>query len=101
MNGIKLGDRVEITRYRGYSTDGDTLYVGLRGTVDRIDDGDSLPFRVDTDDEGQLWAAEVRKVPNDREHYVTRAKELLEGTHAMAGDILRMARFLAGEDGDR
>lgn len=94
MSEIRVGDRVEITRYREYDDSGE----GLVGSVRQIDN-DDLPYLVETETEGDLWAREVRKLsdgaPPSRDALVARAKEHLAGTPHTADDILRMARFLA------
>jgi hypothetical protein len=96
MTDIRVGDYVEITKYREY----DSSAEGKRGKVVRID-SDSVPYLVDTDDTGEIWAAEVRKVSdasdNSRAALVDKAKETLRGTRHDAADIIDLARFLAGE----
>ncbi|MGW0468280.1 hypothetical protein ACWDX6_23895 [Streptomyces sp. NPDC003027] len=97
MADIKVGDRVEVTKDRDY----DHELVGRPGVVTQIDT-DSIPYLLSfTDDEGgEGWVMEVRRIdaPSDgRERHVTRAKELLADTMHTGDDIIRMARFLAGE----
>jgi hypothetical protein len=92
MADIKIGDRVEITRYRSY----DDEFVGKSGIVTQID-SDSTPYLVLTADEGEIWAEDVRQVVGtDRDALVARAKEHLAGTPHTADDIIRLAEFLAG-----
>ncbi|MFB8071076.1 hypothetical protein [Streptomyces californicus] len=96
MSDVKVGDRVEITKYRDY----DDYANGLTGVVRQVD-SDDVPFLVATDTEGELWVREVHKLDapatSDREALVTRAKELLTGTPHTVTDIINMANFLAGE----
>lgn len=94
MADIKVGDRVRVTGEE---------YRGQVGVVEAVDAADTLyPYCVQLDgDSYALWvqgAEPETATSNDREQHVIRAKELLDGTHPTAGDILRMARFLAGED---
>ncbi|MFJ6237988.1 hypothetical protein ACIQH0_28360 [Streptomyces griseus] len=93
---VKVGDRVEITKYRDY----DDECNGWSGVVVQIDT-DNIPFLVRTSEEGDVWAQEVRKLDTptaiDREALVTRAKELLADTLHTVDDIIAMANFLAGE----
>ncbi|WP_435613258.1 hypothetical protein [Streptomyces sp. bgisy159] len=95
---VKVGDLVEIVKYRSYSSE----YEGLTGRVTAIDE-DDLPYLVDTNDAGEVWAVEVRKVSEPapacpgREALVSKAKSLLADTPHTAADLLRLAEFLAGE----
>lgn len=89
---LKVGDSVEIVSYRTY----DNSYEGLRGRLLQIDD-DDRPYLVDTETEGTVWAAEVRKVDADagRVALVEKAKTLLSDSNPTAADIVRLAEFLA------
>jgi hypothetical protein len=93
MTDIKIGDFVEVTKDRNYETENE----GRRGIVLEVDD-DSIPYLVDVEGD-RVWVMEVRKLDavSDREVHVTRAKELLTGTPHSVDDIIRVARFLAGE----
>ncbi|MFF6928309.1 hypothetical protein [Streptomyces californicus] len=94
MSDVKVGDRVEITQYRRNDDYGN----GRTGVVLQIDT-DDVPFLVETDTRGQMWACEVRKLDAPtatREALVTRAKELLADTPHTVIDIINMANFLSG-----
>ncbi|WP_326812141.1 hypothetical protein [Streptomyces scopuliridis] len=102
---VRVGDRVEITKYREW---GASTFEGRTGRLLEID-SDSIPYRVqfDDSDDGE-WATEVRRIPDvtatspdsagsKRESFVTHAKRLLDGTTHDGADVVRMAAFLAGE----
>lgn len=97
MADIKVGDRVEITKDRDWTSED----VGRQGVVTDADYGDDLPYKVKLDDGDDVWFMDVRKVerpaPTSREAAVSRAKELLTGTDHTGADVIRMAEFLAGE----
>ncbi|MYR43117.1 hypothetical protein [Streptomyces sp. SID5910] len=93
---VKVGDYVEITRYRSYSIE----FEGLHGYVTQVDD-DSMPYLVATTDEGEVWAEGVRRIgasapDSTRSDLVKRAQTALAGTNPTAADIIRLAEFLAG-----
>ncbi|WP_327379393.1 hypothetical protein [Streptomyces sp. NBC_01212] len=95
MTDIKIGDRVEITEYRSY----DDECNGWTGVVVQIDN-DGIPYLVRTEEEGDVWAVNVRKLDTaaslSRDDLVARAKAHLTGTPHTADDIIRLAEFLAG-----
>jgi hypothetical protein len=98
MADIKIGDRVRIV---SEYTDRAGRHVGRLGSVRHVDPDDrELRYSVLMDgDEESDWFHEVELVSGvaNREAHVTRAKELLTGTPHTVEDIIRMARFLAGE----
>ncbi|MFF1625617.1 hypothetical protein [Streptomyces sp. NPDC058272] len=94
---IKVGDRVEITKYRS----DDRAHVGRFGTVTEIDT-DHIPYLVHVDGYGGVWAMEVRKVAPAPEPstFGGRASVLEEarriaGPGASAADVLAYAKFLS------
>jgi hypothetical protein len=92
-DSVTVGDYVEITVYRSY----DRSHVGKRGTVTQID-SDGIPYLVDTDTDGEMWAVAVRKTSRaggTRASYVGEAKRILAGSDPTAADIVRLAEFLA------
>ncbi|MET9126952.1 hypothetical protein [Streptomyces sp. NPDC004528] len=90
---VKVGDRVEITKFREFDHD----YVGRFGTVTDIDT-DAIPYRIALDNGGFVWAVEVRKVTPDAP---TRRTVLLSEARRAAGpgatpaDVLAYAKFLS------
>jgi hypothetical protein len=95
---VKVGDYVEITSTRAYSREFD----GLKGRLTQIDD-DGVPYLVETEEEGEIWATEVRKVHipdagSSRLTYVEQARKALDGTYPTAADIVRLAELLATGD---
>lgn len=89
---IKVGDRVEITKYQDY----DRAHVGKVGTVDQIDTDDT-PFRVRVDGHGPVWAMEVRVVTasaSSRSAAFDEARRIA-GPDASAADVLAYAKFLS------
>lgn len=96
MADIKVGDRVRVvSEYE----DSAGRHADKTGTVDRVDLNDRcLPYRVALDGEDADWVYSVERIgAGDRERHVTRAKELLADTVHTGDDVIRMARFLAGE----
>ncbi|MEV4972010.1 hypothetical protein [Streptomyces scopuliridis] len=108
VHALRVGDRVKITKYREW---GASTFEGRTGRLLEID-SDSIPYRVQFDDSDDStdweWATEVRRIPDvtttspdpaesQRESFVARAKELLDGTTHGGSDVVRMAAFLAGE----
>lgn len=96
MEAIKIGDRVEVTKDRDWTS----RDVGARGVVKQIDD-DSVPYLIECDNAEEMWVMEVRKIDTalavDRASYVERAKALLSDIGHSCADIIRLAEFLAGE----
>ncbi|MGW2515034.1 hypothetical protein ACWC0A_37830 [Streptomyces scopuliridis] len=102
---LRVGDRVEITTYREWGSSG---FDGRTGRLLEIDN-DSTPYMVQFDGgEDWEWATEVRRIPDvtttspgpaesQRESFVVRAKQLLDGTTHDGYDVVKMAAFLAGE----
>lgn len=93
---IRVGDYVEITTYRSY----DHRYDGYKGKVTELDIGDGIPYLVNTDTDGEVWAVDVRKVDEPstngtRSRCVDQARTALAGTNPTAADIIRLAEFLA------
>ncbi|KUN16465.1 hypothetical protein AQJ23_45140 [Streptomyces antibioticus] len=91
----RIGDRVEVVKYRSYSSQ----YEGLRGTLRAIDDDDT-PYLVETEEEGTVWAVSVRKVTtpapgNPFAAHIEEAKRLLEDTPHYGADVITLARELA------
>jgi hypothetical protein len=92
---IKVGDRVEITKYR----DDDRTHVGKRGLVTDID-SDDIPFRVEFGEGGggAAWAMEVRKVTPvgspSRSAALDEARRIA-GPGASAADVLAYAKWLS------
>ncbi|MFF3312521.1 hypothetical protein [Streptomyces sp. NPDC002952] len=95
-SAVKVGERVEITKYRKY----DDAYVGRTGVVTEVDD-DDIPYLVHVDGYGGVWAREVRKVTPTAAPVSTSRAALLEearkaaGPGATPGDVLNYAKFLA------
>lgn len=94
---IRIGDRVEILP----SVDNHTT-AGRVGVVKRIDT-DDIPYQV-LDDDGRFvaWASTVRRIgaspaTSSRASFVDQARKALDGTNPTAGDIIRLAEFLAAE----
>ncbi len=92
---VKIGDRVEITKYRNH----DSSDVGKRGVIKQID-SDDRPYFVELDEGGHSWAMEVRKIAPDSP--ASRAAQLEEarrvaGAGATPADVLSYAKYLAGE----
>jgi hypothetical protein len=89
----KVGDRVEITKYR----DDDRTHVGKFGTVTQIDT-DDIPFLVHADGYGAVWAMGVRKVTPtaspSRSAALDEARRIA-GPDASAADVLAYAKWLA------
>ncbi|MFF3140853.1 hypothetical protein ACFVRU_03715 [Streptomyces sp. NPDC057927] len=90
---VKVGDRVEITKYRS----DDRAHVGRFGTVTEIDT-DDIPFLVHVDGYGGVWAMEVRKVTptasTTRTNLIDEARRLA-GSGATPADVLAYAKFLS------
>jgi hypothetical protein len=92
---IKVGDRVEITKYR----DDDRAHVGKVGTVTEIDT-DDIPYLVHVDGYGAVWAMEVRKVtptasPSGGRASVLEEARRIAGPGASAADVLAYAKWLS------
>ncbi|MEU1200169.1 hypothetical protein ABZ446_28640 [Streptomyces sp. NPDC005813] len=91
----KVGDRVEITKYRS----DDRSHVGRVGTVREVDT-DHIPFLVHVDGYGGVWAMEVRKVATSAtSHRTDRLDEArrIAGPDATPADVLAYAKYLDGE----
>jgi hypothetical protein len=90
---VKVGDRVEITKYR----DDDRTHVGKFGAVTDIDT-DHIPYLVRVDGYGGVWAMEVRKVTSaaspSRSAALDEARRIA-GPGASAADVLAYAKWLS------
>ena len=101
MADIKVGDKVRVVSE--FLADAGP-HAGKAGTVTRVDSTDTVyPYLVRLDgDSYDEWFHAVELLNSltsneNRSAFVTRAKELLTGTPHSVDDIIRMARFLAGD----
>ncbi|MFE5159099.1 hypothetical protein ACFRNT_11305 [Streptomyces sp. NPDC056697] len=106
---VKVGDRVLIVREWENDTSPDD---GKSGTLDKLDlEDDAFPYRVRTDSDSHrtVWVHEIQRerattdadaadpsVAPGRAAYIEEAWKLA-GEYADPADVLKYARFLAGE----